>query len=191
MNPELDELDKVNRVFEAFERLVCLIDFLRNDTVIAYSDMLQSTTDDPKRAYRRRTYVRTAFAYLEGTCFGMRQICADANDVQGIVKLTPDEMLYVLELPQANGKTKWIRSEDVVKDSFKFCAQVLHRDFKLNLSSPGWMALCQSKIIRDRLAHPKRVQELELSDKEVAETHEGLEWFLAELDRLIVSPLKP
>src|SRR5882672_1544576 len=98
MHPEPD-LDKVNRVLASFEKLVGLIDFLRGDTIVALTEMQQTAIDDPKLQYRKRTFVRTAYAFVEGTCHGMRAICKEANEIYAIDKLSPKELSYILELP--------------------------------------------------------------------------------------------
>jgi len=132
-----------------------------------------------------RNFIKCAFSLVEGSCFGLRSFCADANNLPGIDHLDSDELDYILE------KQKWIKRDDVVKDSFKFFARVMNFHFILDCDKPGWPALTRSWLVRDRLAHPKKVEDLAVDEREVADTHEGLQWFIGEADRLVKSPPKP
>jgi hypothetical protein len=115
----------------------------------------------------------------------MRAICKEANELDGNAALTPEELRYILELPDANNKIKWIKADDIVKDSFKFCAKSLRADFRLNRSGIGWRALENTKSVRDRLAHPKQSGLLVLTTEEVDDVLVGARWFFTEFGRFM------
>ena len=191
MNQETDDLDRLNSVFAAFEKLVGMIDFLREDTITALNEMKATLPTDSKYQFRRRTFIRTAYAMVEGTCYHMRAICEFGNEIEGIDKMTGDVLNKVLERPNPDGKNNYIRATEAIKISFKSLARVLHYDFELNAGGSGWQSLDHTRVVRDRLAHPKQIEELDLTDNEIETAHAGFKWFFSELDRLIVSPSKP
>ncbi len=173
-----------------FDRSRALIEILRADSLIALQEMNRTKTGDPLRPFRQRAFVRTTYALVEGSCFALRSFCGIANELPGIDKLSEDELSYILELPREDKKRPFLLGDDIVKDSFKYAARVLRYDFKLNCNTAGWEALKTAWKYRDRLAHPKYVEEISLSENEIATTHEGLKWFIGEMKRLFDSPMK-
>src|SRR5690606_11130716 len=142
-----------NAVLAVHEKARALMEALKEDMLTAYRELNQTPSTDPLRSYRMRNFIKCAFSLVEGSCFGLRSFCADANNLPGIDHLDSDELDYILE------KQKWIKRDDVVKDSFKFFARVMNFHFILDCDKPGWPALTRSWLVRDRLAHPKKVED--------------------------------
>src|SRR5450432_2887218 len=160
-------------LLEAFEKFRELANALKADTLIASKELNQTVIDNPFRPYRRRTFVRTAYAFIEGVCYGLRAICSVAKHIPDHC-LTAEELAYILEAPKPDGKPNYLKGDVILKESFKYAAKVLSLDFQLNCNHQGWTALKDSKEVRDNLAHPKNLVELDISEADVSACHEGL-----------------
>ena len=176
-------------LLEAFEKIRELVNALKPDTLITYSELNQTEIDNPVRPYRRRTFVRTSHALIEGVCYRLRMICSVANHIPGHC-LTAEELAYILETPKPDGTPNYLKGDDILKESFKYAAKVLSLDFQLNCNHQGWAVFKNSKKVRDHLAHPKRVVELDISEANVSNCHDGLKWFVEEFIRFEKSPAK-
>lgn len=83
---------------------------LLNDTKIAYSELKNEKPDSNLIRYRERTFIRTVFALIEGTCFGMRSLCLKALQLPDTDKLDAATVEKLSE--KKDGKTKWLGIED-------------------------------------------------------------------------------
>jgi len=181
MNSDKEQQENLP-LLKAFQEFRKLANALKADVLVAYKELNQTDINDSLRPYRRRTFIRTSHAFVEGVCYGLRMFCSVAENIPGHC-LTTEELDYILERPRQDGRPNYLKGDDVVKDSFKYAAKVLSLDFRLNCNHQGWINFKNSREVRDKIMHPKEIVNLNISEKEVADCHEGLQWFVAELTR--------
>lgn len=150
---------------------------LLNDTKTAYAELKRDKLDSDLIRYRERTFIRTLFSMVEGTCFGMRYMCLKALQVSDTNKLD------AITVEKLSEKKKYLRLEDAVKLSFASVCKVLKWQFALDMDDPGYAALLRAKTVRNRLMHPKRSHEMLLLPKEISDAHEAAKWFAREMTR--------
>src|ERR1035438_7275931 len=126
-------------LLEVFEKFRELANALKADTLIAYEELNHTVIDNPLRPYRRRTFVRTSCAFIEGVCYRLRMMWSEAKHIPGHC-LTAEELAYILETPKPDGKPNYLKGDDILKESFKYAAKVLSLDFQLNCNHQGWTA---------------------------------------------------
>ena len=69
-------------------------------------------------------------------------------------------------------------------------AKALGRDFELNLQGNGWVRYKKALKIRDRITHPKKIQNLAITDSEFDIVLNAWEWFHKQLNELFKPSLK-
>lgn len=150
---------------------------LLNDTKVAYNELKNEKPDSNLIRYRERTFIRTVFALIEGTCFGMRSLCLKA------LQLPDTNKLDATTVEKLSERKRWLKLDDAVELSFASVCKVLKWPFVLDVKHPGYAALLRAKKTRNRLMHPKRAHEMLLSPKEISDAHEALKWFAHEMTR--------
>jgi len=73
-----------------------------------------------------------------------------------------------------------------VQDTFVDLAQTLAIDFRVNKQSRDWHALTKAIKVRNRITHPKKVEDLDIRDKELEYLHRSAKFF-AETTHKILS----
>jgi hypothetical protein len=157
------------------------------------NDLIQSIgVEDPACGHRlypdqvprikARMLIRSMFATIEGIVYGMKQLAFAANRADG--PLTLDELLICKEISfgqkgngEVDGSSMRLKFESNVKFAFAVLAKVFHQSFELNTNCQAWNRLVQSVKVRNRLVHPKRSSDLELTDDELRHAIEAYQWF--------------
>jgi hypothetical protein len=130
----------------------------------------------------RRAYVRSVFAFIEGTLHCMKMTTIHLGTILG--------NLLIQELLVLNGETFDVDDRgDILSKSlypkflsnlkftFKIFSKVFVSSFTLNLGGTGWQRLREAVKVRDRLMHPKAITELKVTDAEVEVTKNAFDWF--------------
>jgi hypothetical protein len=131
---------------------------------------------------KARMLIRSLFATIEGVVYCMKQIAVAANRSDG--PLTLDELLICKEIAfglkangEVDGSSMRPKFEPNLKFAFAVLAKAFHQAFELDTNGVGWNRLVQSVKVRNRLAHPKRSSDLELTDDELRHAIEAYQWF--------------
>lgn len=66
-----------------------------------------------------------------------------------------------------------------IKFAFRTYARAHMTDYELNIGNSKWDDFKKSLTVRDRLMHPKRVEDLEVSDEEMDRLQRAYDWFTA------------
>jgi hypothetical protein len=131
----------------------------------------------------RRQYARTVFAAVEGAIYVFKQLVLHEVEDRGLhlssgEELFLEEVEYRLndrgEVERQRAKITFINN---LKFSFRLFAQVHGLKLQLQTGGDGWCALKESIKVRDRLAHPKRVEDLTVTDDEFRKLNKAYYWF--------------
>jgi hypothetical protein len=113
----------------------------------------------------RRALVRSFWGYIEGSVYGLAQY------VETIEDLTDSE--------HAKRPSDKERTLDEIKLTVKWCtSDRLTPGWSPSFESPGWEAVRDSYIVRNRLMHPKSAESFSVSDSDLKLTHDALLWFI-------------
>jgi hypothetical protein len=112
----------------------------------------------------RRALVRSLWGFIEGSMHGVLDFLRTARTLSA----TDDA-----DLPPDKGRTI-----DRVKGVFKVAARDLAH-WEIDFGTTGWSAVRGSLTTRDHLMHPKRAEEVQISDAEVEVARDAATWFLA------------
>ena len=150
--------------------------------------LLQDVIDGLRRAqgYKsqgvKRDLIRTMFAAIEGSVWGFRQhvrsIAESVGELTTIMDMAFSESTYfVSETGKLEQQTRFISLTAMIR--LTACvAQQISSDLQLDFGSKGWAEFQQAIAIRNRITHPKSIQDLEITDNDIALVTRSLFWLL-------------
>ena len=140
--------------------------------------------DQTDSQFARRAYIRSIFASLEGTLWLLKQVCLKVPTVSGPRRFDPAE--YALLQDQTydlknNGETsiqtKFLRLPDNLRFTFRVFNRLFGAQVDLGVSGAPWSAFLKALDVRHRITHPKKVDELDITDDELKLCREVSSWF--------------
>ncbi len=160
-------------------------DYLRPDITANDKKMLEEIKEGI-RAFRKRTYIKTAFSYIEGILFAMKRILLEHSD-----KLTPKETIKLQEYkivgPNAENLHEepiFVRFEDNIKFTFKKYGELRANNYQINFNYKEWEIFIECIKIRNRITHPKHSNDLNVNDDEFNKCRDSYNWFFHILNDL-------
>jgi hypothetical protein len=140
---------------------------------------------------KARMLVRSIFSTIEGIVYSMKQLAISASRIEGTLTfpeliLCREKSAHITDKGEAKVQSAKIQFLNNFRFSFGILAKALQLSFKLDTNCVGWNRLVVSAKIRDRLAHPKRPSDLELSDEEIGGVIEAYQWFNKQVETLVV-----
>jgi hypothetical protein len=172
-----DSQVKKNRVIKAVDELRELFSTLNTDMM----ECLKLPDHHPQ--FIRRMYTRSAFALIEGTLFQMKQTVLEASNLYGIDLSKQETALLSEESYDLNDKGEPITKAQYhqlpknLKFAFKTMARVFDAKYDLKVNDNGWTTFLEAIKIRNRVTHPKQIQDIIISDKEMHVLGEATLWF--------------
>lgn len=129
---------------------------------------------------KRRMFVRSVFAYIEGVSFTMKGIAflitPEVFDLGE--RLLIEETQYRLK---DNGKVKKekarLRTEDSVRFAFASLHKAVRKDWDLKTERVGWELLDEMVDRRNQLTHPRKASQLHIDDPELEKVAQVFRWF--------------
>jgi len=138
-----------------------------------------------------RSFVRAAFALIEGSVFNLKQI-ALALSKHGNGGFSRAELVMLEEVSYdlddkgtTKSQVKFIPLPKNIKFAFSAAARAFRVAYELKVDDGGWNAFKDALVIRNRITHPKSIDDLKLSEKEVQTVADATEWYLRVQRQLI------
>ncbi len=153
-----------------------------------------SQLDTEREAFWRRMTYRTVFASIETLARFLRQTALlfteEGEDPFSVAeRLALAEKTYevgsdglVREIPAR------IRTLDGISLSLDAIARSAGVAYKVDKSGENWRSLCSASRVRDRLAHPKTVEDFAVTEEEMHLLHCGWRWYMDELRKAVCRP---
>jgi hypothetical protein len=148
-----------------------------------YEDLLQKEDNH----FARRAYFRGAFAFVEGTIHFLResllrriqnnQLLGDLVNFDH-VSLLVGQSAILDDTGRIKHENQRIPTAKVIAFVMRMHAETLEYDPCLLFSDNGWESLRKSMKVRDRVTHPKAIEDLLISDAEMDLLRLGLAWYL-------------
>lgn len=181
---------KENQALQAsiFE-LADVYSFLEQDVQELREFGSQNETD---QAWRRSAY-RAVFSWIEGVVYQMKQVAIHTQGGYYQAQFSRAEISFLLEESYyltENGKVKTRNNNFVEIDkNLRFAYSKLVEGFnlsaKLEVERRGWNDFKKAIAIRNRLTHPKNVDNLFVSDADLKFLIETVDWFNEQYSKLI------
>ncbi len=160
---------------------------------IAYSDIdvcIKRVNEDHTDFWKRSLY-RSFFSFVEFTAFRLRYLLL-AGLKDHTLTVSPEETLILQEqTPELNdkGNVKLKARFFSFEAYLRFTIETYARHFDIkgaqNFDSDGWEAMKKSVVVRNLLTHPKTLEHLFISDKELADLNTAINWYFKIIKELI------
>jgi hypothetical protein len=176
-DPETERYDTFRRSF---------VGILAYDIVLSMQRMEQ----DDNQA-NRRDFVRSSFAAIEGWLWDFR---LKAQSTLGDVRnFSPAEQATLVEKSftiGSNGKLiEQIRYYPMTT-MFRFIVRLAEEEFGnvlVDFGSSDWQAFNEAIDIRNRITHPKDIDDFSISDAEIEMVWSSTVWLMATIERVLES----
>ena len=133
----------------------------------------------------RRVFVRTAYSNAEGFLWTTKQMALNTDKSVFTPTLSDGDIAFLndkeLRTDPITEVVTEIQIKITLKDNIKKTKKILCRTkgcetFDIDLGSALGQKFFEGVRVRDRLTHPKRLQDMEVSDAEMLAVHEGVGW---------------
>jgi hypothetical protein len=175
---EIDEIDEIR------EGIVAI---LQKDIEFCLPFIKTDAQGDENQQFWRRTYVRTFMARVEGTANAYKDIAIRIARVmktsftQAELALLNNEHYQINSQGEAYPIKAKVRTEDNIKFAVVMFAKAHGTSFSLATGDAGWRQLVETIRVRDRLTHPRKTADLNVSYEEILHTIDAHAWFLNQL----------
>lgn len=181
MTMDVDEIDRqvqehMDAKVEAFRALV---DPLTHDVLQAATLLKRSDSQ-----FARRTYCRTVFSLMEGVLFALRYWELQTIEFSAGTMLrfarTDAERTLLREIEynlEDNGTLKERPRFQQFLPYLRFTLNTCRAWKVVDYSGSGWHAMRRAQEVRNRITHPKRPEELDISDEDLEQTRLAARWF--------------
>lgn len=134
---------------------------------------------ESENATDRRGFVRSVFAFVESILFALKQeiLRGGQKFTRQEFAMLQEEAYELTENGEARIKTAKITVKSNLKFTFKAWSKATGTKCMLDLSDEGWRNFQAAIRVRDRLMHPKRPKDLDVSDDEVKCAISAYFWF--------------
>ena len=157
--------------------ILSVLGILKNDLI-----RCQKIRDGQPSSFADRMWARSTFVLIEGLTYQMRQLALNLESSSPGL-LTPSEIDKISEA------RSYLDTTDGIKLSIKILAKAvgvpIPCDFNTDVKWNG--AMLQSLQVRHRITHPKKSNELNLTEDEAKVIGEAGSWFLDQWN-LIIPP---
>ena len=147
-------------------------------------DTFERLQSKPLHQPARRSWIRTLCSQVEAWMYSMKQMIATFSVLPFVAVQPADAFLLREEVPEVNEKGDIVIRGDRFlpwERNFKYVAKVTARAFgssyQLPLDESGWEALRETFRIRNRLVHPKKREDLTVTDDELRIANDAHTWF--------------
>lgn len=156
----------------------------------------QRDLDAGDNPFRRRSYVRTVFAAVEGAVHELKLRALQGDGAHPLF-FSPGELSFIHEEAYSlddrgnvRVQPRFVPAASNVLFAFKAYMRSKGCEAALNLDHEGWPAFRGAIAIRNRITHPKRPQDLVLSDEDLHTVDLGYRWFTALLARNLLNAVE-
>ncbi|MEX1014365.1 MAG: hypothetical protein WDZ80_04360 [Candidatus Paceibacterota bacterium] len=132
----------------------------------------------------RRFYFRIAFSTIEASLSLIRKLLLEFHS-NNEIKLKPAQLVLLNEKifdVKDNGeiyeKPFFISFKRNIKFTFRLCTDVLNLNFKVDYKEPGWQDLVKSNSLRNDITHPRKIDDLEISETQTSTLTNGIMWYM-------------
>ncbi len=168
---------------DATERLKALYNGLIADCERA--EKARGNSDDQ---YSRRVSIRALFAMIEGLSFSMKDVvrstlselpeaaAAKLGFGRADLAILHEESYTLKDNGSVKAGTSFMKLIPNLRFAMSSYARLLTVSFTPDCTAPGWLAFKDLVSIRNRITHPKKTNDLEVTDEDLSAFLKGGAW---------------
>jgi hypothetical protein len=151
--------------------------------VIADFTAIRKRLESENTPTTRRELVRATFSAVEGLLWQLKERIA--NDASIFARLTPHELAALAEESYSVDQRGMVKAQPrflqtaVAVRLVVSVVQKYRPEYSLDFTHAGWQCLKDAIEVRNRIMHPRALEDLEVSDEDIAACQQGFGWFLA------------
>lgn len=141
----------------------------------------------------RKAIIRMLFSEIEATTYKLKQIALGLEELPW-ANFTWEEIAVLQEKSYrltGDGKAQAVKPHLSMLPNFRFAAKMYARaagsNNSIDLSGEGWQAMKNSVSVRDRITHPKQLEDLLITGEEMVALFQAAHWFSASVEALLSS----
>lgn len=161
-----------------------------NEDLREAAELFKFTT----HGFAYRTCLRTLFSELEAKMFLFHELLLHMHD-KSMLELSTEEILILKEQSCSvghNGKIytsqKFIPFKDNLLFTLSLSERFLNKDVFRDTTDPKWQDVLALIEIRNRITHPKKMSDLQISDREVKIFDRAQDWLRTAFETMLISP---
>lgn len=165
---------------EDAEKLIEMIGVLFEDVSECEDRLADSDTQ-----FWRRVFVRASFSFVEGMTVLLKQqaLVGTCNKITATgeidfarLSVLCGESYFIDDSGELRWRRITIPALNNVAFAFREFAQLHGASYQLDRSGGDWQALRSATRVRDRLVHPKALQDLDVTDAELSAVEKAVSW---------------
>jgi hypothetical protein len=144
----------------------------------------------------RRIYVRSVFATIEAWIYAIKQMALRWHPDPKCPTISEAERAFAQEHEYrltVSGDVETRRAKISLEANLRFGFKLLGKagyvPSELDVSGPEWQSFKRAIKIRDRITHPKSVDDLNISDEDYKDVSAGFGWVLISYTKLFTEVL--
>jgi hypothetical protein len=143
--------------------------------------------------FDRRVYIRAVFASIEGMVFEFKRVVLTAHEADA-AKLTRAELAVLREetydladTGDAVARTRYFPLPPTLRFAFRTFARLLGSNYHPPVDGAGWQAFREALEIRNRITHPRSLEDGQVSDQDLTVVGRAYQWYEEALKGLFES----
>ncbi len=167
--------------------------------IIALLDDVRSAEeylDANDSQFARRAYVRSLFAFFEGSVWILKQVVLQAAKESKRPLFSTGEYSLLRDVSydlKANGdirkSDKFLRLPENLRFTHKIVNRVFSGSVDLQVGTKPWNDFLHAIEVRNRVTHPKRLDEFLISDSEITLCRSVCSWYNDVVVHALLSPI--
>jgi hypothetical protein len=162
------------------DEYVKLFDVLRDEAFYWWENLQE---EHHNNLFMRRAAVRATFAFIEGVIYSLKQLLLSLEKIKPYLKF--EEIIILREekydlkdsgLPKTT-PDRWYELRKKVLFTIRCFAKYMRIEMPLNTENKEWPDFIEAIKIRHRLMHPKKLDDLNISHKELLIVNRAFIWF--------------
>lgn len=144
----------------------------------------------------KRSVARASFAFIEGIIYQVKKKALEQYKSNkeifsiGEFSLLNEISFEIDDAGKVKERQKFISTIPNIKFTFTAFAKAFACDFTIDYGKKGWACLDKAYKIRNRLMHPKNINELQISKEDLKTIAYASNWFVSVYSKLQLSVIQ-
>ena len=187
------EIEGNKNLIEAVNRISTIFDIFHEDA----NGLFELTRHDKSSQVWRRSFYRVVFSSIEGIVYQMKQVALCTQNSSHNIHFSSAEIQFLQDKDHfLNGAGKATTQSEKYPSflaNFRFAFSMLIKGFSiargLNVGVDEWRVFQESVKVRNRLTHPKEINNLTVTDEDIRTLTIAMSWFNSEITHLVTGML--
>jgi hypothetical protein len=144
----------------------------------------ETLLEEKDTQFFRRAYIRSTFTSIEGIIWLIKQVCFNAKPLDGPRVISVADYILLSEVSydlKHNGEpsvqTKYLQLANNLRFTAKVVQRLFHATLDLGVGTTKWEKFRKAIAIRNRITHPKNIEEMTITDDEISLCKDVQHWF--------------